>query len=357
VKRLQKYKWEILFIVIFFTLAFIIYDHKDQQIQSLTAEKVVADSYSSLYESRRYFDEEITRLHNASKDMIFLWHPDLKKQYLSSIKKTDSGEEVEENIIDIDKYKLIITSPIYSKEGYKVDASDYYTHIMVTENGKYISEGNYKGGNFDHTYKIQVGETFYYLIGICQGGMRGCGILIPIVNTNNKLRDGKVIADVDFSNYLRIKDFFTINSELYLVLDDSRYFWESVPGSDLSVSNNARRNSAIPRIFKFDKKTGNPVLAIREFNYIYKSATEKMGKDLYSLRDSIPGNIRQSVMNTLTGKSLIPYFDYYLGMAIINNPSKASEIRKTVEELYLDLYGTEHQLGVHLDGYKDFEEI
>jgi hypothetical protein len=162
---------------------------------------------------------------------------------------------------------------------------------------------------------------------------------------------------VDFSDYLRVKDFFTINSELYLVLDDSRYFWESIPESGLSVSGNARRNSAVPRIFKFDKETGNPVLATKEFNYVYKLAIEKMEKDLYSLRDSIPNNMRQAVMNTLTGESLIPYFDYYLGMAIISNPSKASEIRKTVEKLYLDLYGTEHPSGAHLDGYKDFEKI
>ncbi len=310
--------------------------------QVLVTRELLYQSYDSLYDSRRVFDAEIKKLNRASKNMKFLWHPSYeKKQYISGVKKST----VEESVINIGKYRLTITSP----RERAIDYDDYYTHIVITKDGKSAGVQDYKKVNFDHIYKIQVGEVSYYLFGLCGGGMHGCGILIPIIYTSNELTVGKIIDDADFSNYLRINDFFTINSELYLVLDDSRYFFS------YSGSNNASYNSAIPRIFKFDKETANLVLAVNDFADLYKKAAKKMEKDLYSLKDNVPSKMRPLIMNRPIGKSLIPYFDYYLGVAIIADPTHSSETRKKVEKLYIDFYGKENSPEAHFDGYKDFE--
>lgn len=315
---------------------------KTPDSQTLVIEKVLDQSYNSLYDSRRLFDSEIKKLNSESKDMIFLWHPDYEKnQYLSNVKKNNSGEKIKETVIDMGDYKVTITSPDYLQDGFSLDSDDFNTHIVITKNGKSTDIKDYEKVNLSHIYKIQVSEVSYYLLGLCRGSMRGCGTLVPIVYSNSKLKVGKIIEDVDFSDWLRINDFFTINSELYLVLDDSRYFWSTDSASSLSLSNNANFNSAVPRIFKFDKETANLILSINDFNYIYKIATEKIEKDLYSLKDSIPSEIRPLATNGLIGKSLAPYFYYYLGMSIIANKENYDEVRNRIEKLYTEFYGKE----------------
>ena len=56
------------------------------------------------------------------------------------------------------------------------------------------------------------------------------------------------------------------------------------------------------------------------------------------------------------GGSLIPYFDYYLGMAIIADKARAPEIREDIRKLYVDLWSEKNLSEIHLDGYKDFEK-
>lgn len=330
---------------------------KTPDSQALVIEKLLVQSYDSLYNSRTLFDTEIKKLNSESKDMNFLWHPDYEKnQYLSSVKKSTSGEKIKETIINEGNYKITISSPDYLQDGFSLDSDDFNTHIVITKNGKSIDVKDYKKVNLSHIYKIQVDEVSYYLLGLCRGGMRGCGILIPIVYTNNELRVGEIIEDVDFSDWLRINDFFTKNSELYLVLDDSRYFWSTDSASGLSLSNNANFNSAVPRVFKFDKETANLILSINDFGYLYKIATEKIEKDLYSLKDSIPSEIRPLVMNRLIGKSLAPYFYYYLGMSIITSKENYSEVRNRIVKLYTEFYGKETASKANFEGYKDFEK-
>ncbi len=314
--------------------------------KALVMQDILDKSYDTLYESRRYFDNEIKKLHDASKDMKFLWHPDQEKQEYASAKKEVGGEEIEESVLNVGKYKITITSPW---DTLSLDDEDLYTHIVITDNGKSIDTKDYKGVAFHHVYKIQVNKTSYYILGLCAGGMHGCGILVPIINDGDKLVIGKSIEGVDFSNYLRIEDFFTKNGELYTVFDDSRYFFS------YSGSNNASYNSAVPRIYKFDKTTGGIVLEEENFLEIYKQSAKMISEDMKKLNDSFPIEVKHLMTQTGSGRSLIPYFDYYLGMAIIADKSHASEIRSRVEKLYTDFYGNKYDPEAHFDGYKDFE--
>lgn len=306
-------------------------------------ENILNKSYESLYRSRKYFNSEILKLHTTSKNLEFIWHPEQEKMGYAEVSKGLGNLKTQESSIDSNNYKI----SIISNRGF--ENKDLYTHVTITKAEKLMDSRNYSGVALNHIYKIKVNQTYYYLLGLCRNGNQGCGQLVPIINEGESLIVGSVIKDVNFSNYLKIEDFFTENGELYTVLDDSRYFFS------YSGSNNASYNSAVPRIFKFDRETANLILAINDFNDIYKKATEKIEKDLYSLRNSIPSEIRPLIMNHLTGKSLIPYFDYYLGMAIIADPTHSSETRKEVEKLYLDFFGKQNKSEAHFDGYKDFE--
>ena len=313
--------------------------------KALVTQNLLSKNYDSLYESRRYFDSEIKKLHEISKNMQFLWHPDQKKQeYLSSEKESSNGK-IEESIVNVGKYKLVITSPW----DHFLDDESFYTHVVITKNGELINTKDYKGVYLSHIYKIQVSQTFYYILGLCSGGMHGCGILVPIINDGDKLVIGKNIEDVDFSNYLKIEDFFTKNGELYTVFNDSRYF------GGYSSSNNASYNSAVPRIYKFDKATGNTILETNNFLELYKDSVKIISDDLNKLKDSVPVEVRNLMMQTGAGRSLIPYFDYDLGMSILANKNNASQIRKQIEKLYIDFYGEKYSLEAHFDGYKDFD--
>lgn len=313
--------------------------------KALAIQNLLDKSYDTLYESRRYFDGEIKKLHDTSKDMKFLWHPD---------QETDLYTRVEPNpeigkgyvVLDIGKFKLKID---YLRD-ISFDDKDFFTHIEITQDGKLVNKKDYKQVGFSHIYKIKVGSVEYYLLGLCSGGMHGCGILVPVISDETKLVIGKSIEGVDFSNYLRIEDFFTKNGELYTVFDDSRYF------GGYSASNNASYNSAVPRIFRFDQATGNTVLVNDKFLDLYKKSTEIISNDLNKLKENIPQEIRNLMMQTLHGWSLTPYFDYYLGMAIISDKTHSSEIRKRVEKLYTDFYGNKYNPEAHFDGYKDFEK-
>jgi len=316
--------------------------------KGLVIQNLLDKNYNLLYESRKYFDREIKKLHDASKDMKFLWHPDQKKQEYSSIKKESYNGKIEEeeSVINIGKYKLTIISP-WDTSG--LDDESLYTHIVITNGGKSIETRDYKGVTFNHVYKIQVNQIFYYILGLCSGGMHGCGILVPIVNDGDKLVVGNSIKGVDFSNYLRIKDFFTKNDELYTVFDDSRYFGE------YPSSNNASYNSAVPKVFRFNK-TGNAVLVTDNFLELYQKPAKIIFDGLTKLKNSIPIKARNVMMQTMAGKSLIPYFDYYLGISILANKTNASQIRKQVKKLYFNLYGKKYSLKAHFNGYKDFEK-
>ncbi|MEK9207327.1 MAG: hypothetical protein AAB922_02520 [Patescibacteria group bacterium] len=305
-------------------------------------EKLLRQSYDSLYGSREYFDSEIIKLHKASKNLEFLWHPDQKKQSYSSVRKG----VIEEVVINVGKYKLTITSPWYA---FYMENDDTYTHIVITDNDKLIDTKDYPGLIFKQIYKIKVDQTFYYIIGLCTTAMRGCGILLPLINDNDKLIIGNEVEGVNnFSNYLDIENFFTINGELYTVLDDSRYFF------NYSASNNASYNSAVPRIFKFDKKTGNATPITSDFIDLYKKSVQIISDDLVKLKDNIPERIRY-IIPKISSDFLIPYFDYYLGMAIIAGPTHSIETRKRMEKIYSDFFGTQYLRGAHFDGYKDFE--
>ena len=315
--------------------------------KALVIQDLLSKNYDSLYESRRYFDSEIKKLHDVSKDMQFLWHPDQKKQeYLSSEKESSNGK-IKESIISVGKYKLTITSPW---DTLRLDDESLYTHVVITGDGKLVDTKDYKGVAFHHVYKIQLDQTFYYILGLCSGGVHGCGILVPIINDGDKLVVGNSIEGVDFSNYLRIEDFFTKNGELYTIFDDSRYFFS------YSGSNNASFNSAVPRIYNFDKATGNTILETNNFLGLYKDSVKIISDDLSKLKDSVPVEVRNLMTQTGAGRSLIPYFDYELGMSILANKTNASQIRKQVEILYLDFYGEKYSPEAHFDGYKDFEK-
>jgi len=315
--------------------------------KALVIQNLLSKNYDSLYESRRYFDSEIKKLHDVSKNMQFLWHPDQKKQeYISSEKETSNGK-IEESIIGVGKYKLTITSPW---DTLSLDDESLYTHVVITNAGKSVDIKDYKGVAFSHIYKIKVNQTFYYILGLCSGGMHGCGILVPIINDADKLIIGKNIEGVDFSNWLRIEDFFTKNGELYTIFDDSRYF------GGYSSSNNASYNSAVPRILKFEKTTENTILETNNFLGLYKDSAKIISDDLNKLKDNIPVEVRNLLMQTGAGRSLIPYFDYDLGISILADKTNASQTRKRIEKMYLDLYGEKYSSGAHFDGYKDFEK-
>jgi len=309
--------------------------------------KLLDKSYDSLYESRIYFDSEIIKLHKASKDLTFLWHPDQEKQGYTETMKKSGNVDIKETIIDANNYKITITSHAPQSYTFEDDITD--THIVITNNGKLIDTRNFSGLIFSHIYKIKVNQTFYYIIGLCTTGTHGCGMLVPMINDGDKLVIGEVIKGVDFSNYLRIEDFFIRNGELYTVFDDSRYFF-----GYYSTSNNASYNSAVPRIFKFDRATGDVILVTNSFLDLYKKSVQIISDDLIKLKDSIPEKIRHTIPK-IDSSFLAPYFDYYLGMAIIADPTHSSETRKEVEKLYLDFFGKQNKPEVNFDGYKDFE--
>ena len=323
------------------------FNNIDQE-KALAIEKLLAKSYDSLYESRRYFDNEITKLHKASKDLEFLWHPDQEKRGYTEVMKKSGNVDIKETIIDANNYKITITSHAPQRYTFEDETTD--THIAITNDGKLIDTKNFSGLIFNHIYKIKVNQTFYYIIGLCTSGTHGCGMLVPIINSDDKLVVGEVIGGVDFSNYLRIEDFFTRNGELYTVFDDSRYFF-----GYYSTSNNASYNSAVPRIYKFDKVTGNVILVTDSFLDLYKKSVQIISDDLIKLKDSIPEKIRHTIPKISSG-FLAPYFDYYLGMAIIADPSHSSGTRKEVEKLYLDFFGKQNKPEANFDGYKDFEK-
>lgn len=305
-------------------------------------EPLLNKSYDTLYNSRRYFDGEIKKFHDESKDMVFLWHPDQEKDQYDLTRKG----QIEDAVISAGKYKIKITY-LWNTD---FDRESLFTHVAVTDNGRQVEVRDYKEVSLSHIYKIQVGQTFYYIFGLCAGGNHGCGILVPIVNEGNKIVIGDAIEDVDFSNYLRVEDFFTKNGQLYEVFDDQRYF------GGYSGSNNASYNSAVPKIYKYNKMTANPVLLSYEFVEIYKNSTKIISDDLNKLKNNIPTQSRVTAMQTLSGRSLIPYFDYYLGMALIANKTSSIKIRKEIENLYYDFYGKEVDAEAHFDGYTDFEK-
>ena len=311
--------------------------------KALVIEKILAKSYDSFYESRRYFDSEITKLHKASKDVKFIWYPDDNTVFDSAIKINNEYQFT----IDTGRSQIVITWP---KEYFNMLREDLYTKTQIITDGKIFSERTYKEHYFSQIYKLEIRDSTYYLLGLYSGGMHGTGIIIPIVYsyTKNELTIGKDIKDVDLSNGLRKEDFFSKNGELYVVIDDPRYFFS------YSDSNNASYNSAVPRIFEFKKETADLVLSVNNFNDLYKKATEKIKKDLYSLKNNLSSEIRPVMMNGFTGKSLIPYFDYYLGMAIIADPTYSSETRKKVEKLYIDFYGEKYSPEAHFSGYEDY---
>lgn len=313
--------------------------------KALVMQGILDKSYDTLYESRRYFDGEIKKLHDASKDMKFLWHPD---QETDPYTRVEPNPEIGEGsvVLDIGKFRLKID---YLRD-ISFDDKDFYTHIEITQNGKLVNKKDYKEVGFSHIYKIKVGNTDYYLLGLCSGGMHGCGVLVPLIYDGVNIKLGNDIEGVDFSNWLRIEDFFTKNGELYTVFDDSRYFFS------YSGSNNASYNSAVPMIYKFDKTTGSTVLDKNNFLEIYKESARMISDDLKKLNDSFPIEVKHLMTQTGRGRSLIPYFDYYLGMAIIADKSHDSEIRKNVEKLYNDFFGEKYSAEAHFDGYKDFEK-
>ena len=125
--------------------------------KALVIQNLLDKSYDTLYESRKYFDSEIKKLHDVSVDMQFLWHPDQKKQeYLSSEKESSNGK-IEESIVNVGKYKLVITSPW----DHFLDDESFYTHVVITKNGELTNTKDYKGAYLSHIYKIRVNQTFY----------------------------------------------------------------------------------------------------------------------------------------------------------------------------------------------------
>lgn len=355
VDKIIKYGWWVL-IIIPLVFAFGVYVNNNQlnkknlndidSEQFPAIEKLLNQSYDSLYESRRYFDSEITKFNKASKDLKFLWHPDQEKKGYSDIRKKSGNLEIEEAVINASKYTITITS----NWEHSVDNDDLYTHVVITNDGKLVDTKNYSGVAFSHIYKIRVNQTFYYIIGLCSGGTHGCGILLPIINDDGKLIVGNTIENIDFSNYLRIEDFFTRNGELYTVFDDSRYFF------DYSASNNASYNSAVPRIFKFNKTNGNIILVTNNFIDLYKKSAQIIFDDLIKLKNNIPEKTRH-IIPKVSSSFLAPYLDYYLGMAIIADKTHASEIREKVKKLSFDFFGEQDSPEAHFDGYKDFEKI
>lgn len=309
-------------------------------------EKLLDQSYDSLYESRRYFDSEIVKLHKASKELEFLWHPDQDKKGYSDVRKKSGNLEIEEAVINTSNYKITITS----NWEHSINNEDLYTHVVITNGGKLVDTRDYSGVAFSHIYKIKVNQTFYYIIGLCNDSMHGCGILLPIINDDDKLIVGSIIEDVNFSNYLRIEDFFTKNGELYTVFDDSRYFF------NYSSSNNASYNSAVPRIFKFNKTNGNIILMTDNFIDLYKKSVQIIFDDLIKLKNNIPEKTRH-IIPKVSSSFLAPYLDYYLGMAIIADKTHALETREKVENLYFDFFGEQDSPEAHFDGYQDFEKI
>lgn len=312
------------------------------------AQDLIYNNQNLLRESRTYFDNEIKKLHDTSKDMQFLWHPDQEKlPYVITQKPWKYGDDIKisDTQINIGEYTLKITY----LEDITLDDMAFYTHIKVLKNNKIVETKDFEHFALNHIYKIKTATTEYYLLGLCHGGMHGCGVLVPMVYDSGKLVIGKAIEDVDFSWYLDRNNFFTKNGELYTIFDDSRYFF------GYSTSNNASYNSAIPRIFRFDKTTANPVLAMGDFRDLYKKSSQIIGDDLNKLKNNLPEKTRVATMSNLDGWSLIPYFDYYLGMSIISAKSGYPEIRKEIEKLYTDLYGNTSTPEAHFDGYKDFE--
>ncbi len=320
-------------------------------INSLFSEKTLAiqgvldENYDSLYNSRTYFDNEIKKLHDESKDMKFIWHPDYKT---NSYKIVEPNPENGKGSVDLDigKFKLKID---YLRDNSLNDV-DLYTHIEITQDSNLINKKDYKEVGFSHIYKIKVGNIEYYLLGLCSGGMHGCGLMVPIIYDGINIKLGNDIEGVDFSDWLRVENFFTKNGDLYAVFDDSRYFFS------YSGSNNASYNSAVPKIYKFDKTTGNVILETNNFLGIYKESVKIISDDLNKLNNSIPAEIKHIMTQTGRGRSLIPYFDYYLGMGILSDKSISAETRSGVKKLYMDFYGNKYEPEAHFDGYKDFEK-
>lgn len=317
--------------------------------KSLSILDVLDKNYESLYASRLFFDKGIKKLHDSSNDMKFIWDPEKKyNPYSSYVERSENH-----SYFNSGKYKIDIVSPT-DLNGESIDDKDLYTKITISENGKELSHKEYKEEGFRFIYKIILNKTEYYLLGLCHDGMHGCQLIVPIVYNEKAPVIGKEFGG-DFSNYLREDDFFTKNGELYTVIDDSRYFFQ------YSSSNNASYNSAVPLIIKFDKNTANTNDAMFDFIDLYKKSTDVMTNDLNTLKKvlSVVENkeTRINLMNlTNRGTSLIPFFDYYLGMSIISNQSSYSSIRNSVKNMYLDFYGNNIEPEAHFDGYKDYEK-
>lgn len=312
------------------------YINKLYSPKTIAIQEILDKNYSSLYDSRRYFDSEIKKLHDESKNLNFLWHPEQDKQEYQKVKKIVDKKTIEESVINIGKYKLTVTSP---ENQDIMDDEFFYTHVAVTLDGKTMSSKDYKNVALHHIYKMKVDKTYYYLLGLCGGGMHGCGVLAPIVDSGQDIKIGDDIKDVDFSNYLRKDDFFVKNGDLYTVFDGGEYSY-----FNYSVSNNARTNALVPSIFKFDKNTGSLKLQNTDFVDLYKKSVSMIENDLGKLKSDIPDKVRPMMMQTLRGWSLAPYLDYYRGIAIISDPTHEKEITEKVKKLYIDFYGDKYSI-------------
>lgn len=295
-------------------------------------DKVLSDNYNTLYDSKDYFTNQITKLKNKSTNLKFLAFPDGDFGY-TSIGSDTSGPIFQ---IKVGNY-LLKTKASVDPDTQDVSSST----IEIYKDSKLVDTKNFSGMQFDHLYRMKLGSFDYLLLGICGGGNHGCGILLPIIYDGNNLKIGDNFV-TDFSNYLDRDQFFTIGDDLFVNLDDdSNYF-------NYNVSNNASYNSAVPHVYKFDKETGKLILEDSMFLNIYSEAIKIFENDFNKMLSQIPTDAIPEVTNLESGDSLKPYFDYYLNMRKVLNANNDTYKTDTLK-MYRQLYGPEKSIDYHPD--------
>ena len=320
---------------------------------------LISEGNNQLNNSRNYFDNYLKKQSELSRDLKFIIHPkndDGKGSYREGYKRVFSADKVSENIkIVIGKYTLEINEPTKDvTDNVDVDSGEQITSVMkVFNNNVLIDTQKYTSHDrvFSHLYRMEVGNTTYMYIGLCGGGMHGCGTLIPIVSDSRSYIHIGNSIDTDFSNYIPKDSFFTKNGELYTSIDDQRYFFKYK-----NVSNNASYRSSLPIIYKFDKKTAGLVPAPKDYISLYRKCAQIIEKDITALNKILPPDSKLKETNGVSGLSITPYFDYWLGLEIVSSSGDYDQKREKVKKLYFDFYGKDTKVEAHFDAYKEYEK-
>lgn len=334
-KYMNSFFISILFIITFLSAFFI----TGPYYRNYTIDKI----YSRIEKSDIYFNHLISQLKDTVNPISLIWHPDHDNSVLEN-RLILNKKEI--NSFYIGDYKISIENP----ENYRdLNHDSLNTYLFITKDTKTLHSYYYKDFFVSQIYKIKYLNIDYILIGFSARGVRENGFILPMVYSDNKLIIGKEQKNFSMHRNIPEDNFWGFNKNLYVTLDDTRYF-----GTYGNISNNASISSFIPVIFLINKETGNMIFSSHEFSDVYSKLKDTLSIEFnYLSKNILSGKLK--IEDYDLADTLIPSFDYYLGISLLSTKNEYSETRKNVLDLYSNIFKNKEIL-MNPDGYVDFEK-